>query len=515
MKRIIFALLLIMSLPTWAATYYVRTDGAAPPTCNGTADAAASATPNCAWNNMQWAIPPGYSGDGAKPVVLQAGDTLVIDAGTYSEGYGTPGATACQQSYPYSCTLQGMLPANVTIEGASCSAPPVLWGTGGRYEMLNLSGSSGVTVKCLELTDHSMCIYSYQPTTNTGGVTACAANGTAQVNEPSAQNGIMISGANNLTLQDLNIHGFSQYGIVAGLLTGTTTVTNVTLRANGWGGWDGDLGGANSSDSGTLTFTDLNVSWNGCAEAYPATTIVGCWGQAEGGYGDGFAEAKTGGTWIVTHSVFAHNAQDGLDLLYADGTGSVTVDHVTAWDNAGNGVKTAGPATLTNSVVNGYCDDWTGFPIAGDDSSGVAGTMCRAEGTAVVMEFNATNQKVTLSYNTITGVGDTLFVGGGSDYSYTPDSTDVVTFSNNILLGQTSVVPKDSGGLTALDWYSDSTYAGIVNYANNIIWNVKGAFCPDGNICKDPLLKNETPQAFDPTLLSGSPAIGTAVGATP
>lgn len=513
MRRIIFALLVVIALPSWATTYYVRTDGGPSPTCNGTADAAASAAPACAFNNPQWVLPPGFTGDGVAPLLLKAGDTLVIDPGEYEMGYGTPGASACNANYTYNCALHQTLPSGVTIEGASCTDKPVLWGTGHAYNLLDLSGSSGVTVGCLELTDHSMCINYYTPTTNTGGVTACTNNTTT---ESSAQDGIDISGAANVTLHDLDIHGLAQYGIMAGRLTGTTKVTNVTLRANGWGGWDGDLGGgADSSDSGTLTFTGVNVSWNGCAEAYPATTIVGCWGQNEGGYGDGFAEAKTGGTWTFTHSTFAHNAQDGLDLLYADGTGSVTVDHVTAWDNAGNGVKTAGPATLTSSVVNGYCDDWSGYPIAGDGSSGVAGTMCRAEGTAVVMEFNGANQKVTLAYNTITGVGDTLFVGGGSDYSYTPDATDVVTFSNNILLGQTSVIPKDGGGFAALDWYSDSAYAGTVNYQNNIIWNVKGAFCPTGNICKDPLLKNETPQAFDPTLLSGSPAIGTAAGSTP
>lgn len=142
--------------------------------------------------------------------------------------------------------------------------------------------------------------------------------------------------------------------------------------------------------------------------------------------------------------------------------------------------------------------------------------MCRADGTAVVMEFNAASgQTVTLAYNTITGDGDTLFIGGGSDFSVTPDATDVVSMQDNIFLGQTSVIPRDNGGFTALDWYTDGTYAGSVKYANNIIWNVKGGFCPSGNICKDPLLTDEHLATFDPVPLSGSPAIGAGAGAPP
>ena len=187
------------------------------------------------------------------------------------------------------------------------------------------------------------------------------------------------------------------------------------------------------------------------------------------------------------------------------------MDRLFAWENAGNGIKTAGPATLTNSIVNGYCNNWAGFPIAGNDSSGVSGTMCRADGTAVVMEFaKASNETVTLAYNTITGDGDTLFVGGGSDAGVTPGASDVVNMDNNIWLGQTSVIPRDGGAPTALDWYSDGSYAGTVNYIQNIMWNLRSNFCASGNVCKDPQLQNETLSAFDADLLTSSPAIGNA-----
>src|SRR6185312_14817410 len=106
--------------------------------------------------------PGGFHGDGAKPTLLQAGDTLQIAAGVYAVGYGTPGATACQPQYAYNCIYMpdsktAPLPTNITITG-DCSAPTTLYGTGHQYNLFNLTGTSGVTVKCLELTDHATCI---------------------------------------------------------------------------------------------------------------------------------------------------------------------------------------------------------------------------------------------------------------------------------------------------------------------------------------------------------------------
>ena len=314
-----------------------------------------------------------------------------------------------------------------------------------------------MSVQCLELTDHSACILYYAPSASG----QCNRNWGKDVGTW-ADMGIHAQDSGNVSLQNLNIHGFADRGVMAGRIH-DWNVSDVVVRANGWAGWDGDLGGNNhnSTNSGNLTFDHLTVEWNGCAEAYPSTTIINCWGQNEGGYGDGFAEAWTGGNFIFTNSQFLHNASDGLDLLYANGTGSIMLDRVYAAFSAGNQIKTSGTATLQNSVINGYCNDWQPpMPIAGDGSSGVAGTMCRADGTAVVMEFVGKSEKVLLQYNTITGNGDTLFVGGGE--TMTPDASDVTTFSNNIWLGQNSVIPRDDGNYTALDWYTDGTYYGVV-----------------------------------------------------
>ena len=506
--------------PARAATYYVRADGGTASQCTGKSDSAYpghGAHRDCAFNHPFWALQPGQRASNFVPAtVMKPGDTLVIGRGSYMIGYGAPNAQSamCYQPATWGCAIasipSGIDAAHPTVVTGDCTKPPELWGTQRLSSIFDLEHVHDVVIKCLDLTDHSACVEFYKPTTNTGGVAACNRNKYSYGEW--AANGIYAADVTNLTLMHLDVHGFADYGIQAGRLSGNTAVTDVTLRANGWGGWSGDLGGNDhtSSDSGTLTFTNLKVLWNGCSETYPTRIVVGCWGQNEGGYGDGFAEAWTGGTWTFKDSEFKHNTQDGLDMLYANGAGSITVDHVVAWENAGNGIKTSGPATLRDSIVNGYCSNWKGFPVAGVDKTGVSGSMCRADGTAVVMEFNSPGQIVSLEHNTITGNGDTLFIGGGGDAHYSPSSTNQTVFENNVLLGQTSAIPRNDGGLTALAWFGEGSYNGTIQYRHNIIWNVKHGFCPSGNICKDPLLRNETLEAFDPTLLPGSPARGKA-----
>jgi hypothetical protein len=510
--RLILILLLVLALcgclpPARAATWYVRTDGGTSVQCTGQTDAAypgKGTAQACAFNNPQWAIPPGFKNDGVKPPLLQAGDTLQIAAGVYPVGYGTPGATACQANYAYNCIYDPEwnrpLPSGITIMG-DCSNPTTLYGTGHQYDILNLTGSSGVTVKCLELTDHSTCIDG-----TFAGIPSCGNSAT----DTSVQDGIDIRGAANVTLANLNIHGLAHNGILAGALTGTTTVTDVTIRANAESGWNGDLGGTkgSSSNSGTLNFTGDVIARNGCTEAYPATTIVGCRGADQGGYGDGLGTALTGGNWTFKNSTFAYNTSDGLDLLYADGTGTVMVDHVTAAYNASQQVKVSGNATIQNSVIIGQCDS------AKLSGAGLT-TLCRAAGNAVEMDFTAANQAQTFAFNTVTGDGDCLIDNGpgSANPNYVPGSSNAITISNSILLGQVSYLPKNSGGTTCA-FYSDGTPA--VTWTNSIVWNTRNTdFTTPGMINKDPLLQDESLPTFNPTPLPGSPAIGTGTGAQP
>lgn len=516
------ACLVFITFSAHATTYYVRSDGGTAAQCNGTANAPASAAPNCAWAAPTIPLPVGtneYGGSFGKSLI-KSGDTLVIGAGSYMVGQGapgTPGSLCTGTGQTYTCSIAN-IPSGIdanrpTVIQGDCSAPPELWGTQRINGVFWLRNVHDIKISCLNLTDHSICIYAYGPTSATGGVTSC--NYGSYPYGTYAMYGIEAVNVTNLTLDNVDIHGFAQYGVIAGQLHGNILLNNVTIQANGWGGWNGDISGlgySTSSDDGNLTFNNLSVSWNGCGEAYPATTIVGCWGQTNGGYGDGFGTNQTAGNWTFNNPTFYQNTSDGLDLLYHTLGGSITINGGHFSGSIGNQIKVSGNISIQNAVVNGYCNNFAQFPVGG--ASGNPSNNCRANGTAIVMTQSAPNQTATLSYNTITGDGDTLLVGEGSDgaalggNSYTPNSTNVWQYRNNIFLGQASVVRP--GSPTALDWYSDGTFGGTVKYVNNIVWNVRYNTCPSGSICKDPQLVNETLAGFYQNLLPSSPAIDNA-----
>lgn len=514
LSMLVAGLVLATACEASARTYYVRGDGGTAAKCNGASNASASAAPNCAWSSLMEALPPTAS-NAVNPARIKGGDTVIVEPGSYVIGW-TPtaskewGSAICSGLYAPGCVMQpvpsGTASQPTRILGAGwdtgCAAPPELWGTQGAHQVISLDGASNVVIACLDLTDHSNCIVNYGPDPSM----ACDKHGSAvhPIYGPWADTGIHAQDSHNVTLQDLDIHGLADMGVQAGRIS-NWTVTRVKVRGNGSVGWNGDLGGNDhvSTNSGTLTFTDLTVIWNGCAEQYPVNgTYINCWGQNEGGYGDGFGEAWTGGHFVFIRPVVEYNTQDGLDLLYANGSGSVTVDSGYFARNAGNDIKTSGRVTVTNSVFVGQCAWWrtTRYPAAADS--------CRAGGGELA-DFTAPNQTVTYAYNTITGESGCLF-GGNNTYHGTSTpvvSSDVYQVFNNIFLGQPSAYNR--GQQTCFAYYGEPVYA-TINYASNIVWNVKHGACPAGSICKDPKLKNQGLQAFDPEPLAGSPAINAA-----
>lgn len=499
------SLWLMPKTPAHAATYYVRTDGGPSPTCNGTANAPASATPNCAWASPTVALPmgDGQYGNTIPAALIKGGDTLVIESGSYMIGYdpaalaGTVGQS-CGKSSPYECQMSN-IPSGIdadhpTVITGDCSAPPELWGTQRNGSIFNLSNVHDIKIACLNLTDHSNCITFYNPDP------AYKCDRDTYPYGTWADTGIHADHVTNLTLENLDIHGFADQGINAGALSGNTLLDHVTIRGNGWAGYNGDLGGNNatSSDSGTITIQNSNISWNGCTEDYPSTKIINCWAQQEGGYGDGLGESQTGGNWKIINTSFIANTSDGLDLLYADGTGSILIDHVTSMWNAGNQIKTSGNTTIQNSVVVGMCDYLKGHGAMSD------GDICRASGAALSLSVTGPSQTINVSFNTVAGDGDCLINGGTHGGFSSPDKTDVYNYSNNIFLGANYY---RAGRNACLDWYTDAIMIPyVVRYTGNIVWNVKNDNCPSGNICKDPMLKSSDLLHFDPVLLPGSPA---------
>ncbi|MEP6939070.1 MAG: Ig-like domain-containing protein [Rudaea sp.] len=429
----------------------------------------------------------------------------MIEPGSYEMGSGAPGAAStysqCSDpANPYDCRARpipsGPSPAQPTqILGtgwnSGCAAAPQLWGSGGSNAVVNLQGSSNVKIACIEITDHSACIEDHPnvPCSKTAPWGLWA------------RDGIFASGSSSVTLQDVNVHGLANNGIHAGGLS-NWTLQRVHIVANGDAGWEGQISGA-SSNSGTLLFQYVEVAYNGCAESYPsswrvngASAISSCWGQNENGYGDGLGSATTGGNWTFQNSWFHHNTQDGLDLLYADGTGMVTVQQTRAEANAGNQLKISGPSLIENTIAIGNCTALQGVGIMS------TADLCRAQGQTLALAPFA-GQNATVRYSSVTGQGDGLIECDSAD------ATSTFTFQNNLFYGQVSWLPKNGGANTFLFY---SNFANPVSYAGNLVWHVRTT-CPTGSggICNtDPQITNGAMTAFDATPTGSSALINAA-----
>jgi hypothetical protein len=402
-------------------TYYVRSDGGSDTQCTGLVDAAypgsGTAQP-CAWDHPFRALPP----DGSPRIA--GGDTLIIAGGSYMMGYGAPGAGNCESDYAWDCYMPpipgGSLGNPTRIVGAGwdagCSDPPELWGTQRADTVLNLTDASHIELACLELTDHSSCVEFH-----TGGL-ACQRD--IYPFGPWAAIGLYAEDSTNVSLHDLDVHGFALAGVHAGRLT-DWTVEDVRIAGNGWVGWDGDIEDGDSN-SGTLLFRRWTVEWNGCGETYPGEQPIGCWGQQAGGYGDGIGTGTTGGRWIIEDSAFLHNTSDGLDLLYTRLPGSsIEVRRTIAEGNAGNQIKTNGPTLIENSIIVGNCGFFEGQPSWNSDDS------CRAAGNALALSLRPGNQ-ATVVNSTLTSEGDCLVL---AECEGTCNGSETVRLRNNIFQG--------------------------------------------------------------------------------
>lgn len=493
---------------TQAATWYVRTDGGDARQCTGLADAAypgrGSGKP-CAWKHPFYALPP----DGSPRIA--GGDTLIVGAGRYMVGWGAPGlggggrcyAEASYDCHPPPIPSGPSTGARTRILGSGhdtgCKAPPELWGTERVGSVLNLEGSSNVEIGCLEITDQSDCVELHSD---------AAAKCLREVRPFGTWGsvGIWAKDSRNVLLRDLDIHGMAGRGILAGGLT-DWTLERVRIRANGWAGWDGDVG-AGSANAGRIVFRNVEIAWNGCGERWETGEPHACWAQEAGGYGDGLGTALTGGEWLIEDSQVHHNTSDGIDLLYLDGKAgsSVTLRRVRAEANAGNQIKTNGTATIENSVVVGSCAWFAGrFNM-------LPGDQCRARGNALSVGLIA-GQAATIRHNTVTGEGDCLILTAGGD------PTSKVEIRNNALLGQIDYWANLHGspGELACGHYANSSPA-AVDFTGNAFWNVKSGQCPPGSVCGTGLaglnLNDPELAGFDPVPLPRSPLIGRASAAT-
>lgn len=490
-----------------ATTYYVRTDGGTPAQCNGTANNpySAASAPSCAWSTPNYALPLGKGT--TTPQRIKGGDTLSIGPGTYKIGAGAPGSEGCYANAPYDCFSKpvpsGTSTARTRIVGTNsttvCASPPKLVGVGADlYAVLNLEGSSDVEVSCLEITDDSQCIKAHNHFGTARGETSRC--GTS---DNYAQYGIVSRNSSNVQLTALNIHGLAVNGIRAGKLT-NWTLDGVKLVANGWAGWDGDIAPGDqtaSSNSGNIIFRKGEIAWNGCGERLDSVlTKFGCWAQENGGYGDGLGTGRTGGNWLFEDMNIHHNTSDGLDLLYMNGTGNVTVRRVRSQGNAGNQIKVAGTSLIENSIAISNCAFFATFPT----SNLTGGENCRAMGNALSVNL-IDNSVATVRHNTVTGEGDCQLITVGGNI------LAKVLVQNNAFLGDTEWQSRSYGPELSCGHYAESSVASVV-FENNLFWNVKNNQCPSGSICgKDPRLTRTAYESYDATPMAGSPLIDSAI----
>ena len=502
-------------------TWYVRPDGGSASQCNGKADAAypgSGAAQACAFSSPHYLWGNDVSGETAKWKIA-GGDTVIIKNGSYRIGYKGPNSGdswgQCPGD-PYDCGMPA-IPSGTAIQHtrilgenyASCTSKPELHGGYGLFEIISLEGSSNIDVQCLEITDHASCGRS-------GTGNGCSSSFPLS---DYATHGIKTSATTtNLNLTDLDIHGLANDGIF-GPVGGGITATRVRIAGNVSSGWNFDDGNGTKS-TGIIKMSFVTVEWNGCAETYPPTNPASydhCYDDNSGGYGDGVGTPDTGGIFIVDHSTFRYNTQDGLDLLHVDNAGAViTITNSIAYGNMGNQFKQgATTAAFQNNVVIGNCQRMkSAFAPNPAAYNANLSDFCRANGDAVVIGTNDNahaviqNNSVTSNYSIAFDI-QCLAAGGGTG---TCSSASHVNFDNNLIYG----FPDVSGAhtfITAI--YEQTNSADFMSNPggsrrNNLLFHTNticGVSPAVNEVCSDPLLASESDiSTIDFHLTAGSPA---------
>jgi hypothetical protein len=313
---------------------------------------------------------------------------------------------------------------------------------------------------------------------------------------------------------------------VIGPIGGVVTCLRCDIAYNGMAGWDFDDGRQTPSVDGVWNFNYSTIEWSGCTQIYPSKVAYACYGQSNGGYGDGVGTPP--GTCLtanVDHSAFNYNTQDGLDLGHIDtGKCSMTVTNSTAYGNNGQPFKwgpNENPAVFTNNIVVANCMRMS-QPIAGQPGAYNAHLedFCRA-GDALSFNFRQGGTAL-LANNTIVTYAPTTFDIGCWDKGGC--STSTLTFKDNIVLGydnpETYRFGGKSGGPGGF-YYQQSI--GHTVRSNNYYYGIRGFSCSIGYMhesCSDPkfvsephFFREQDLDKFDFHLSLASPAHGS--GASP
>lgn len=527
---------------TSATTWYVRPDGGTRYSanvtsgqCDGKGDAAYSGTgtnQHCAFNDFRYLAFDGTSATSGTWVIA-GGDIVHIAAGQYRAGYngpnsadhdglasaGSPGASAMPP-------VPSGTSANPTQFIGAGSALTQIYGGYGAFDVIDLSGSSFVTISGIELTRHSQCTLFGVPAlpsscSRSYPLDDYASNGIATNNQ-----------THDIVLNDMNIHGFASRGII-GPIGGTISATNVRIAYNTGAGWDFDDGNSTPSVNGLINLTGVTIEWNGCNQAYPGTGASACYSESSGGYGDGIGTPT--GTCIsanVTGSTFRYNTQDNYDMLHND-TGSCRqiVTNSTSYGANGSQFKW-GPAnsgsSLTNSTIVANCFRLSAaFPGQPSSYNANLHDFCRANDAIALGFYN--NTSMTLSNNKIITTAPVTLDVACSDPTTCAGSS--LTFTNNIVRAYTDPAANYGdngapGGWCLPDCNHTTGPIGTITRTNNVYFGLANFTPVATETVADPLFVNEPTGTgasfteaeldnFNFTLSGGTPATVATPTASP
>jgi hypothetical protein len=417
--------------------------------------------------------------------------------------------------------------------------PTIFSGLNGAFALLDVQGTNYVSISCIETTQPDNCSGGHA-----GGYTGSCTNSSNFVSYAGLMLGYLGNqGPSNFTLQDFSAVGIATNGILGSHInTASTDVFNASdiyLIGNGAAGWNGDGGGCttNCETVGTMNLSYVDIEWSGCVAVKPYTTTIGgngfnyCYGQNDGGYGDGFVQVAAGNmTLNVSHSTFKYNVQDGFDSLHlSDDVSTKPVINLTDSWSEGNGGQTfkmgaGSAATAINNVSISNChilSDTTAFAKYNNPKGWIAldnGDTCRASGDEWAFQMD-NGTSITLENNTSIGYGTTMYDVGCAYLAPNCMTNDAhFIFRNNISVGLPD--PQNDGRLASGFYFGTSdVFANAGSAIDHNIWYNMDSGCPDNqvpeeksSICVDPKLANETSvDAIIPTLQSGSPAVGAGV----
>ncbi len=540
-KLLAVFLMLLGALPLSGETWYVRQDGGTRYSaqvhngqCDGKADApynGKGSHQHCAFKDPGYLAFDGTYTNSGGTWVIAGGDTVHIAAGQYRVGYRGPNAKdhdgLASAGNPYA-------PAFPPVPSGTAANPTQIIGAGvestqlyagyGAGAVFDLSGSGFVTISGMEFTRHSQCVIFGVPAIPS----YCSKNYPL---DDYASNGIITNNkTHDIVLTDLWIHGFTSRGII-GAIGGTVTATRVTIAYNGGAGWDFDDGRGTPNVNGVLNLDNVTIEWNGCNQAYPGPGAISCYGQSDGGYGDGIGTpAGTCLTAHVDHSTFRYNTQDGYDMLHNDkGDCSMSITNSTSYGNLGAQFKWGpndNPAVFLNNTVIANCMRLSA-PFPGQPSTYNAHLrdFCRAS-DAIAFGFRD-GGTLLMANNTIVTYAPTTFDAACSGtYPQAQGegtcSNSTFIFKNNIVYGIDNPGTYSWGGRSGGPggFYSEKPIGHVIR-SNNLYYGLRNVRCLLGlsnEQCTDPkfvsephFMKEADLDKFDFHLSSTSPALRAGV----